>query len=260
MLVLLPPSEGKTAPPTGDPVDLAGLWGRRLTARRRSVLVALVRVSRQRDALAVLGVGASLSGDVARNVRLRREPAAPAREVYTGVLYAAAGLDSLPDDDARARAEAWVRTVSALWGAVGPADRIPAYRLSMGTELPGVGPLAAAWRAPLAAELDAWAGRDLVVDCRSAPYAAAWRVPVGGPGHVTVSVVREVAGRRSVVSHSAKHTRGVLTRHLVTRDGVEPRTPEDLRSAAGELVGEGVVDVELAPGPRSSHVLTLVVP
>lgn len=259
MLVLLPPSEGKTAPPTGDPVDLAGLWGRRLTARRRSVLSALVRVSRQRDAVGVLGVGASLAEEVARNVRLRREPAAPAREVYTGVLYAAAGLDRLPDD-ARARAEAWVRTVSALWGAVGPADRIPAYRLSMGTDLPGVGPLATAWRAPLAAELDAWARRDLVVDCRSAPYAAAWRVPAGGPGHVTVSVVREVAGRRTVVSHSAKHTRGVLTRHLVTRDGVEPRTPEALRATAGELVGAGVVDVELTAGPRSSHVLTLVVP
>lgn len=258
--MLLPPSEGKTAPPAGDPVDLTGLWGRRLTARRRAVLAALVRVSRQRDALTVLGVGATLAEDVARNVRLRSAPAAPARDVYSGVLYAAAALDRLRDDDARARADAWVRTVSALWGAVGPADRIPAYRLSMGTDLPGVGPLAAAWRVPLAAELDPWARRDLVVDCRSAPYAAAWRVPTGGPGHVAVSVVREAAGRRSVVSHSAKHTRGVLTRHLVTRDGAEPRTPEELRAAAEELVDRGVVGVELAPGPRTSHVLTLVVP
>lgn len=259
MLVLLPPSEGKTAPAHGAPLDLAALsGGRRLTAHRRRVLTALVRTSRRRDALDVLGAGASLAPEVARNTRLRSEPVAPARDVYTGVLFGAARLADLPDD-AAARAERSVRVVSALWGVVTPSDPIPAYRLSMGTDLPGVGPLARSWREPLARELDP-AGRDrLVVDCRSAAYAAAW-TPPGGPGHVAVTVLREEAGRRTVVSHWAKHTRGVLTRHLVTRSGAEPTSPAELLDAAGELVGTTLLDAELRPGRRAgSHELQLVV-
>ncbi|WP_149202860.1 YaaA family protein [Actinotalea subterranea] len=259
MLVLLPPSEGKAAPPSGAPLDLGSLGSPRLTAHRRRVMTALVRASRRRDALTVLGAGPSLAAEVDRNVHLRAAPAAPAREVYTGVLYAAARLEALPDAAARERADRMVRTVSALWGVVSPADRIPAYRLSMATDLPGVGPLAPSWRGPLSRELDAVAARELVVDCRSAAYSAAWRVPPGGPGHVTVSVLREAEGRRTVVSHWAKHTRGVLTRHLVTRDGPEPATAQELLDAARELVGTELLEATLATGPRGSTVLGLVV-
>lgn len=259
MLVLLPPSEGKTAPARGEPVDLAALTdARALTATRRAVLRALVRASRRRDAADVLGVGASLVDEVARNVTLAEAPAAPARSVYTGVLYAAAGLEDL-DDAALARAERSVRTVSALWGVVAPQDRIPAYRLSMGTDLPGVGPLAAAWRGPLRTALDAGARERLVVDCRSAAYAAAWRPPSDGPGVVEVRVLREADGRRTVVSHWAKHTRGLLARHLVRRDGAEPATPAELLEASGEMVGSDLLDAELAAAPRGRYVLSLVV-
>ncbi len=242
MLVLLPPSEGKTAAAAGAPVDLDRLAHPGLTAQRGTVLDALAKVSAHADAARVLGTGPSLAGEVERNTRLRTEPAAPASSVYTGVLHAAAGLDTLPDA-ARARASRVVRVVSALWGLVGPDDRIPAYRLSMGVDLPGIGALARAWRPALAAELDdAVAGR-LVVDCRSAAYAAAWRPPASA-AWVTVRVLREVDGRRSVVSHHAKHTRGVLTRHLLARAG-EPSTPGHLLDAARELVGGPLVDAEL---------------
>ncbi len=259
MLVLLPPSEGKTAPEHGAPLDLGAIsGGRRLTAHRRRVLTALVRTSRGKDAVSVLGVGPSLAGDVARNVHLRTAPTAPAREVYTGVLFGAARLTDLPDD-AVVRADRVVRVFSGLWGALTPADPIPAYRLSMGTDLPGVGPLARTWREPLARELDAVARERLVVDCRSAPYAAAWTSPAG-PGHVTVTVLREEAGRRTVVSHWAKHARGLLTRHLVTRSGAEPGSPADLLDAAGELVGGDLLDAALRPGRRAgTHELQLVV-
>lgn len=260
MLVLLPPSEGKTPPEHGAPLDLAALsGGRRLTAHRRRVLTALARASRRRDALEVLGVGASLAPDVARNTRLRTEPTAAARHVYTGVLFGAARLDDLPDDAARDRAERTVRVASALWGVLAPSDPIPAYRLSIGTDLPGIGPLARSWREPLARELDPAARDRVVVDCRSAAYAAAW-TPSGGPGHIAVTVLREEAGRRTVVAHWAKHTRGVLTRHLVTRSGAEPSSPATLLDAAGELVGTALLDAELVPGRRAgTHELRLVV-
>ncbi|MBO1750654.1 peroxide stress protein YaaA [Actinotalea sp. BY-33] len=258
MLVLLPPSEGKTAPRRGKPVDLSSLSAPGLTEPRTRVLEALLEASARPDAVDLLGVGPSLAAEVERNLDLRAAPTAAARSVYTGVLYGAARLDDLPAA-ARRRARASVRTVSALWGLVSPEDRIPAYRLSMGTDLPGIGRLAQHWRPALRAELDPEASHRLVVDCRSAAYAAAWPVPAGGPGHVSVVVHREAEGRRTVVSHWAKHTRGVLTRHLVTREGTAPRSPEELLDAAGELVGGALLDAGLTEGPRGSSTLALVV-
>ncbi|MGV8967901.1 MAG: YaaA family protein [Cellulomonas sp.] len=236
MLVLLPPSEGKTVPDDGDPVDLATLGSPGLTRHRADVLDALIKASGDPDAMRLLGVGPSLVADVERNTRLRSEPAAAASSVYTGVLYGTAGLALLPDDAARSRADRSIRIISALWGLVRPADRIPAYRLSMATDLPGIGPLARAWRPLLATELNPCAGDELLVDCRSASYVAAWRPPTGSPGWVTVRVLRELDGRRTVVSHHAKHTRGVLTRHLIVRPGAEPSTPDELLIAARELI------------------------
>ena len=255
--MLLPPSEAKTAAGQGPPVDLAALGSPGLTARRAVVLDALIAVSQHPDAPRMLGVAATLGSQVERNARLRTEPAAPASAVYTGVLYAAAGLARLPDDAARGRADRAVRIVSALWGLVRPGDRIPAYRLSMGTDLAGVGQLARGWRGPLGLELDPWAARELVVDCRSAPYAAAWRPPARGPGWVVVRVLRERGGRRSVVSHHAKHTRGVLTRHLLVRPGAEPANAAELLSAARELIGADVLAADLAVAARSAGAFTL---
>jgi cytoplasmic iron level regulating protein YaaA (DUF328/UPF0246 family) len=260
VLILLPPSEGKTAPVRGAAPDLSALSAPSLTATREVVLDALVAASARPDAVDVLGVGAGVADEVTRNTGLRAAPTAEARRVYTGVLYAAAGLDGLPRG-ARRRAAETVRVVSGLWGLVGPEDPIPAYRLSMGVDLPGVGPLAGAWREPLRAELDprALAG-DLVVDCRSATYLAAWRPPRAAQGSwVQVRVLREVAGRRSVVSHHAKHTRGVLTRHLVTRRVREPRTPEELAAAARELVGSELLAAELETPAGRGATLSLVV-
>ena len=258
MLLLLPPSEGKTAPGSGSPLELRSLQGPSLNAHRRLVLRSLIAVSRRPDAVDVLGVGRSLADEVARNRHLRTAPAAPAATVYTGVLYAAAGLDRLPDAVAERRAAESVLTVSALWGVVGPADLIPAYRLSMAVTLPGVGPLAASWRAPLRRALDRRAGAELVLDCRSAPYAAAWPGVRGGPGHVSVSVLREVDGRRTVVSHSAKHVRGLLTRHLLCRAGELPTSPAEACDTAGELVGPVLRDVGLRAGTSGRHVLELL--
>lgn len=259
MLVLLPPSEGKTpAPATARPLDLTALSHPGLTTVREQVLDALAHVSARPDACDVLGVSRGLADEVARNVTLRAAPAARASRVYTGVLYGAAGLDALTPS-ARARAVASVRVVSALWGLVTVDDVVPAYRLSMGTDLPGVGPLAAAWRGALGAELTDRSQEELVVDCRSAAYRAAWTPPAGA-SWVDVRVLREVDGRRSVVSHHAKHTRGVLTRHLVTRRGREPRDADELAHAASALVGDALHAVELEPAPRrGARPLSLVV-
>ncbi|GAB3598474.1 peroxide stress protein YaaA [Angustibacter peucedani] len=252
MLVLLPPSEGKTRPGTRrSPVDLPRLGWPELTAAREQVLDALAAASAGPDALDVLGVGASLADDVAANTRLRSAPAAPAGEVYSGVLYDALGLASLTAT-ARRRANRRLVVVSALWGAVRMTDRIPAYRLAMGVSLPGVGPLATFWRPRLDQPLAAAAGRGLVVDCRSSTYQAAWTPPAGlARRTVAVRVLSEVDGRRTVVSHMAKHTRGLVTRHLLERDD-EPRSAAALASAVGEAFR-----CELVAPPRPGRPWTL---
>lgn len=243
MLILLPPSEGKTAPGRGRPVDLAALTRPDLTAARTQVLEALQQVSARPDATTLLGVGDSLAGEVQRNTTLLAAHAAPAAKVYTGVLYAAAGLAELTGT-ARRRANASVRIVSALWGVLTPADRVPAYRLSMGTMLPGIGPLARHWNRALGTGLTN--GTDVIIDCRSAAYLAAWKPPAGTPW-LTVRVVAEVDGVRTVVSHHAKHTRGVLTHHLLTRPGNPPRTIAAVTAAACELIGPVLREVNHLP-------------
>ncbi|WP_434994058.1 YaaA family protein [Arthrobacter sp. Ld5] len=231
MLILLPPSEGKSAARTGAPLHLDDLHFPELNGARRDVLEALRTASAGDDAHAVLGVGASLAEDVARNLVLDVAPAAPAHDIYSGVLYDAldyAGMTAVQ----RRRAREQCIIVSALWGAVGFGDRIPAYRLSMSVDLPGTGRLASFWREHLAAPLARHAGDGLIVDCRSSTYAAAWAPPPQQSAAVNVFQVRN--GKRTVVSHFAKHTRGELARHLLTRRGAAPATPDALLCAARE--------------------------
>ena len=199
----------------------------------------------------MLGLPATLAAQVARNARLRDAPAHAAERVYTGVLYDALDLRGLPAG-ARRRARDSVAIVSALFGAVRPDDRIPAYRLAMDVDLPGVGPLAAAWREPLAPVLTEAAGDGVVVDCRSATYAAAWRPPREiAERSVAVRVLREHEGQRTVVSHMAKQTRGRVARELLlTRRRV--RRPQDVAAALA-----GSFATELRPPPRAGAGWTL---
>jgi len=255
VLVLLPPSEGKTPATSGDPVDLAALSHPALADARRRVGDALAKVSGQRNALEVLGVGPSLTHDVARNTRLWTEPAGSAASTYSGVLYDAAGMATW-DDATMLRAHERIRIISAMWGAVSPADLIPAYRLSMATSLGRIGPMGTFWRERLAEQLAPLARDGVVVDCRSSSYAAAW-TPRDNPW-VAVKVLREQGGKRSVVSHMAKHTRGLLTAHLMSFE-TAPESPQDVADAAAALIGVSLFDVSLESRAKGPHELTVVV-
>jgi cytoplasmic iron level regulating protein YaaA (DUF328/UPF0246 family) len=225
MLILLPPSEGK-APPArrGRPVDLAALSASELLETRLAVRDALVAVSQRPDGHRLLAVSAGLRPEVERNTRLAVLPGSPVMNVYTGVLYAALDYQSL-SPAAKRRAARSLRVQSALWGPVGPADRIAPYRLSMAASLPGLGPIASVWRGVLNPVLTAAAGPGVVVDCRSSTYAPAWR-PSGDLARRTVAVrvFAETNGQRTVVSHLAKHTRGLVARWLLEAPR-PPRTP-----------------------------------
>jgi cytoplasmic iron level regulating protein YaaA (DUF328/UPF0246 family) len=211
MLVLLPPSEGKASPEVGDPVDLGSLaFAAQLTERREELLAAF-------------------------DPALLEAPAAPAADVYTGVLFQRLELPKLP-----ARARRRVLIASALWGMLGPDDRIPHYKFPPKTRLDGIGAPAAFWRPALAEAVPDKAG-ELIVDMRSAAYSSFWK-----PKRATLLAVRafsESGGERKVISHMAKAVRGDVARALLA----ESKAPKDPEGAAAVAEAAGF-RVELTPG------------
>jgi uncharacterized protein len=209
MLVLLPPSEGKAEPEAGKPVDLGSLaFAAELGEHREQLLETF-------------------------EPALRKAPAAPAAEVYTGVLFKQLELPRLS-----AKSRRQVLIASALWGMVRPEDRIPYYKFPPKTRLEGIGAPNAFWRPALAEALPDEEG-DLVVDMRSGAYAAAWK-----PKRATLLAVRafsESGGKRKAVSHMAKAVRGDVARALLTAK----KPPADSEGAAALAEAAGFT-VELS--------------
>jgi uncharacterized protein len=256
VLILLPPSEGKAAPRRGKPLDLAHLSFPALGPTRQRLLAALVDLcTGEPDAAAhTLGIGPTQRELLDLNSRLRSSPTARADRVYTGVLYDALDAGSL-SPSARRRAGTRLTVTSALFGLVRPGDRIPAYRLSGDTTLPGLGPVAAAWRPVLGAAVEEAVGDGLLVDLRSTSYAAFWRPPPSlAPAVATVRVLHETGGRRQVVSHFNKATKGRIVRALL-ESGANPRRPAALADVLRDL---GWKVEEGAPG-RAGTPLDVVV-
>lgn len=229
MLILLPPSEGKHSPAGTQRLDLAALSFPALTPTRRSVLRALLALCRDEDAARVaLGLGPTQHDEIVQNRQLRRAPVGPAVEVYTGVVYEAIGLATMTAPQ-RSRLDEQVVIGSALWGLLRPGDPIPAYRLSAGSRLPGVEP--GAWRAPVNAILQRVEGP--VLDLRSGAYQSLAPLPPG-PDAVVARVLLERDGRRTVVSHHNKATKGRLVRAVAcSRRPV--RTLDDLTAVAAGI-------------------------
>jgi cytoplasmic iron level regulating protein YaaA (DUF328/UPF0246 family) len=235
VLILVPPSEGKADPRRGAALR-PDTWASGLAAAREQVITALVRLCEGdvHSASATLGLGPTQVDDVRRNARLRELPTAPAERIYTGVLYDALSLTSL-DASAHRRALARIAITSSLYGLVRPGERIAPYRLGGGVTLPGLGGVAAHWRAALDPVVRELAGTGLVVDLRSSTYAAFWRPAADlAPRVVTVRVLHEVNGRRQVVSHFNKATKGRLVRALL-EDGRDPRSPAAFTRVLADL-------------------------
>src|SRR4051794_9052783 len=199
MLILLPPSEGKSEPEVGEEVDLDALaFAEELGGEREKLIQAF-------------------------NPTLFKAPAAPAAEVYTGVLF---GRLQLPKLGKRARGR--VLIASALWGFVRPDDRIPYYKFPPKTKLKGIGAPAAYWRPALAEAMTDRKG-ELIVDMRSGAYASFWK-----PKRATLLAVRaftEQDSERKAVSHMAKAVRGDVARALLQAKG-PPKDPEGAAAIA----------------------------
>ncbi len=246
MLILLPPSEGKTAPQSGPPLDLTALSSPVLHRTREQLLNALVRLSSTRRAAEILGLGPQQATDIERNVRLREEPAAPAIDVYTGVLYGELDWVGL-DEPARQRGRESLAIASALFGLVRPHDLIPAYRMSGSVTLPRLGTVASRWKPVVPRAIEELAAGGLVVDLGSGTYVALGAAPAGS---VTMRVLTEANGRRSIVSHSNKATKGRIVGRMLA-ENVEAKDADGLADALRDLgwtiesSGPGRLDVIL---------------
>jgi uncharacterized protein len=236
VLILLPPSEGKSAPRRGAPLALSRLAFPTLEPARAELLDALVSLCAgdREKAAEVLGLGSTQQSEVDRDAALPSAATARADHVYSGVLYEALGLPELPAA-AKRRATSRLVIVSGLFGLVRPDDRIPAYRLSGQVTLPGIGAVARYWGARLAPAVEEAAGDGLVVDLRSSAYAPFWRPEKARADRVvTVRVLQESGGQRKVVSRFNKATKGRMVRDLLLA-GAAPRRPAQLVEALRDL-------------------------
>ena len=254
MLIVLPPSETKLPPPEGgSPLDLDGLSFPSLTAMRERVMDALVATSQRPDALRRLLVRPSLAGEVARNEHLRNLPTRPAVETYAGPLYE--GLDAESwSSHAEKRAARQLVIVSALWGAVRPADRIPPYRLYICARLVGMDRLEPAWRTLLPPILsDAAARRGPVLDLRSRVYQAVGR-PTGLDGQtVTLRIRPSPAGPAHIGDVIAKRVRGEAASHLLSSEA----DPEDPLDIADHFATRWSLEVDPPGGRNRTWTITL---
>lgn len=221
MLILLPPSEGKTAPSAGPILDFSTLAYPQLTQARHQVMSELLDIVDSPDALSILGVSERMRNVVEHQRNIMTFPCAPAREIYTGVLYNAARLQKGDN----------VAIFSGLFGVTTGEDVIPDYRLSMSVKLPRIGNLKTFWRSQLKGmdlteNLSSLsASDDLYVDMRSGPYQV-WNPP----GECwTVSVVNP---QGKVISHMAKYYRGLLTRALLDSQSTDVA---DVARSLGEV-------------------------
>lgn len=238
MLIILPPSEAKCLPTGGVTLSPDFLsFANELSAPRAEVWKRLISVASgsKKRALSTLGLTPGQADELVRDSNLNSALCGPSIEIYAGVLYGALDWATL-STTAKKRSESGLLIVSALFGALHPHDLIPAYRLNMQVKLPKVGALGSYWKKYLAQPLDA-VESELVIDMRSQTYLRAW---TPNPSHTAhVRVFAEKGGKRSIVTHMAKFTRGQITRSLLNL----PKSPKSIGELSSTLGVDYQIDV-----------------
>jgi len=252
MMILLPPSEGKSAP-------LSGVSNRELSfpdlgTSRKQVWQALIKMCTGDPDLAArnLGLGVTQLDEVSTNAHLDKATCGPAIDVYTGVLYEALDAASL-NARTRTKLNSAVAISSALFGLVRPLDEIPAYRLSGNSILTDSPRLPQVWREEVSAAIAASTGP--IIDLRSQTYVALGPIPVQCNARALVMrVLFEKNGKRSVVSHFNKATKGELVRALML-SGPIPKSTDQFLQRLSEIGYEWELD-ESKSGPGRLDVIT----
>lgn len=299
MRILLPPSAGKTTKESTNHLQLEKLWQEEhLTQTRRQLIDDVQNTALLADAAQIFKLGPKNAHEISQNLEVYDAPALAAWQLYDGVLYEAAkfaqifsygacaqdgqgqGQGNQPQGSGQGQGgqsqadqsqglqrqlEELTLVFSALFGPVRLTDLITPHRLSGSVKLPGQGSVASIWSKALKELLTQQLSGHVVVDLRSAEYGAMYRPTRGSDClllNIGVAKVNPATGKRSVVSHWAKHTRGLLAGallravaggQLAASDG---DVDEILQVAAGL---EGVKEVEITPlDARGQAKVTLV--
>ena len=299
MRILLPPSAGKSTKETTNHLQLEKLWqAEHLTQTRRQLIDDVQNTALLADAAQIFKLGPKNAHEISQNLEIYDAPALAAWQLYDGVLYEAAkfaqifsygacaqdgqgqGQGNQPQGSGQGQGgqsqadqsqglqrqlEELTLVFSALFGPVRLTDLITPHRLSCSVKLPGQGSVASIWSKALKELLTQQLSGHVVVDLRSAEYGAMYRPTRGSDClllNIGVAKVNPATGKRSVVSHWAKHTRGLLagallravaSGQLAASDG---DVDEILQVAAGL---EGVKEVEITPlDARGQAKVTLV--
>lgn len=281
MRILLPPSAGKTTKESTNHLQLEKLWqAEHLTQTRRQLINDVQNTALLADAAQIFKLGPKNAHEISQNLEIYDAPALAAWQLYDGVLYEAAKFAQIfsygacaQDGQGQAdqsqglqrQLEELTLVFSALFGPVRLTDLITPHRLSGSVKLPGQGTVASIWSKALKELLTQQLSGHVVVDLRSAEYGAMYRPTRGSDClllNIGVAKVNPATGKRSVVSHWAKHTRGLLAGALLeaVADGQlaanESDVDEILQVAAGL---EGVREVEITPlDARGQAKVTLV--
>jgi len=284
MRILLPPSAGKTTKESTNHLQLEKLWqAEHLTQTRRQLINDVQNTALLADAAQIFKLGPKNAHEISQNLEIYDAPALAAWQLYDGVLYEAAKFAQIfssgePSQGSQGQVgnhrgdqrqgsqgqgnqpqglqrqlEELTLVFSALFGPVRLTDLITPHRLSGSVKLPGQGSVASIWSKALKELLTQQLSGHVVVDLRSAEYGAMYRPTRGSDClllNIAVAKVNPATGKRSVVSHWAKHTRGLLAGallravaggQLAASDG---DVDEILQVAAGL---EGVKEVEITP-------------
>ena len=299
MRILLPPSAGKTTKESTNHLQLEKLWqAEHLTQTRSQLIDDVQNTALLADAAQIFKLGPKNAHEISQNLEVYDAPALAAWQLYDGVLYEAAkfaqifsygacaqdgqgqGQGNQPQGSGQGQGgqsqadqsqglqrqlEELTLVFSALFGPVRLTDLITPHRLSGSVKLPGQGSVASIWSKALKELLTQQLSGHVVVDLRSSEYGAMYRPTRGSDClllNIGVAKVNPATGKRSVVSHWAKHTRGLLagalleavaSGQLAASDG---DVDEILQVAAGL---EGVREVEITPlDARGQAKVTLV--
>lgn len=273
-----------------------------LTQTRRQLIDDVQNTALLADAAQIFKLGPKNAHEISQNLEVYDAPALAAWQLYDGVLYEAAKFAQIfssgePSQGSQGQGgqrqdaqrqgqgvqhqggqqqvgqgqggqgqlEELTLVFSALFGPVRLTDLITPHRLSGSVKLPGQGAVASIWSKALKELLAQQLSGHVVVDLRSAEYGAMYRPARGGECltlNIGVAKVNPASGKRSVVSHWAKHTRGLLAGALLRAvaggqlAANEGDVDEILQVAAGL---EGVREVEVTPlDARGQAKVTLV--
>lgn len=241
MLFLLPPSETKRFGGTLPSIsDVAQVFGS-LAAKREFLVNTLVQLSADEETAArVLKLSKKQLIDLELNRELWNGPTMNALQRYNGTLYDAIEFDSL-NVSALQRAKEMVLIQSSLFGLISAADRIPRYRFSATTKLPGLN-LKNFWAEAHLAVFKRIAGAAPIIDLRSKSYEELAPIPSDIESYWVEVLSISSNGETRALNHFNKKSKGEFIRACLT-SRKKPETLADLKRVA-KSIGFGF-DVEL---------------